>query len=103
MPVNFHSATEGMPPFDAPGASPSFYGALLPGELNSRAGTGSVSPSRVEPFENTRQEREVVRLSYVIILALFKPSSFRLKDTETFRCCQECMILPWTMTMLYMT
>jgi hypothetical protein len=38
--------------------------------LNSRTGTSSVSPSRVEPFENTRQEREVVRLSFVFQISL---------------------------------
>ena len=60
-----------MLPSDVPGTSPSFSGALLPEELNSRAGTDSVSPSRIEPFEHTRQERELVRLSYFIIFSLF--------------------------------
>jgi hypothetical protein len=95
MPASFQSVTGSMPPSDTPNSSPSFSGALFPVELNSRGGAGSASP---EPFGHTRQERKVVRLSYVISLA-----SFRLKDTETLHSCQECTILPWTMTTLYTT
>ena len=66
-----------MPPSNVPGLSPSFSGALIPRELNSRAGAGSVSSSQIEPFKHTRQEREVVRLSYVISLALFQTLIFQ--------------------------
>lgn len=66
-----------MPPSNVPGLSPSFSGALLPRELNSRAGAGSVSSSQIEPFEHTRQERKVVRLLYVISSALFQTLIFQ--------------------------
>lgn len=71
-----------MPPSDVPGSSLSFSGAILPGELNSSAGAGSVSSSRIEPFGHTRQEREVVRLSYVISLVPFQALIFQ---TEIYR------------------
>ena len=69
MPTSFQSVTGSVPPSDALGSFPSFSGALFPGELNSRAGAGSVSPFQTEPFGHARQEREVVCLSYVISLA----------------------------------
>ncbi|KAN0138784.1 hypothetical protein V8E53_003172 [Lactarius tabidus] len=62
MAVSFHSVKGSVPPSDVPGSSPSLSGALLPGELNSRAGAGSVSSSRIEPFGHTRQEREVTEI-----------------------------------------
>jgi hypothetical protein len=71
-----------MPSSDVPGSSPSFSGVLPPGELNSRAGSGSISSTRTEPFGHTRQEREVVRLSYVISLTLFQTLIFQ---TEIYR------------------
>lgn len=59
MHTSFQSVAGSVPPSDAPGSSPLFSGPLFPGELNSRAGAGSLSPIQTEPFKHTRQEREV--------------------------------------------
>ncbi|KAI9434249.1 hypothetical protein H4582DRAFT_817191 [Lactarius indigo] len=61
MSTSFQSDAESMPPSDAPGSSPSFSGPFLPGELNSPAGVGSISPFQTEPFGHTRQERKVTK------------------------------------------
>lgn len=95
MPVSFQS--------NMPASSRSFSGARFPGELNSLAGAGSVSPSWIESFGHTRQEREVVRFSKVISSAHSLTPSFRMRGTETLYTRQECTILPWSMTMLCTT